>query len=85
MTSPLFLSLLLLLILLLLLLLFPLLTSGPAKPDPPNGGSKKNYALKNRDFLNISHKKKIFCTLSSTFTQNIGLIGLFEFMLEMLK
>ncbi len=30
-------------------------------------------------------KKKIFCLLSCTFTQNIGLIGLFEFKLEMLK
>ncbi len=62
-----------------------LLTGGPAKPDPPNGGSKRKNALKNKDFSIFCMKKKIFCTLSGTFTQNIWLVGLFEFMLEMLK
>ena len=63
----------------------PYVTSGPAKPDPLKSGLKRSSIIKTRGFPNILHKKEIFCTLSSTFMQNIGLIGLFEFMLEMLK
>ncbi len=59
-------------------------TSGPAKPDPPNGGFKK-IALKTRDFWLFHTKKKIFCILSCTFTQISGLIGLFNIKLDMLK
>ncbi len=51
----------------------------------PQMADRKKYALKNRDFSIFCIKKKIFCTLSSTFMQNIWLMGLFEFMLEMLK
>ncbi len=45
----------------------------------------KKIALKTRNFFLFHTKKKIFCILSCTFMQIIGLIGLFEIRLEMLK